>query len=121
MEAARSRFGDEAAADPFRGLYLSADQAASALDREAGSPLAGGVDRSGLPCWREILARDADWARLQVLRELTAAENAENQEAAGPEPAPAVMTVPQHRSGFRPRVVQAGQQLTGPIRTGGGR
>ena len=74
MEAARARFGDEAAADPFRGLYLSADQAASALDREAGSPLAGGADRSGLPCWREILAEDACWARLQASYGLSDAE-----------------------------------------------
>ena len=74
MQAARARFGDEAAADPFRGLYLSADQAASALDREAGSPLAGGADRSGLPCWREILAEDASWARLQASYGLSDAE-----------------------------------------------
>ena len=74
MEAARARFGDEAAADPFRGLYLSADQAASALDREAGSPLAAGADRSGLPCWREILAEDASWARLQASYGLSDAE-----------------------------------------------
>ena len=44
---------------------------------------------------RETLLRIS--GALQVLRELIAAENgenAENQEAAGPEPAPAVMTVP---------------------------
>jgi septal ring factor EnvC (AmiA/AmiB activator) len=44
---------------------------------------------------RETLLRIS--GALQVLRELIAAENAENaenQEAAGPEPAPAVLTVP---------------------------
>ena len=41
---------------------------------------------------RETLLRIA--GALQVLRELIAAENAENQEAARPEPAPVVMTVP---------------------------
>ena len=74
MEAARARFGDEAAADPFRGLYLSDGQAASALDREAGSPLAAGADRAGLPCWREILAGDVGWARLQESYGLSDAE-----------------------------------------------
>jgi septal ring factor EnvC (AmiA/AmiB activator) len=41
---------------------------------------------------RETLLRIS--GALQVLRELIAAENTENKEAAGPEPAPAVMTVP---------------------------
>ncbi len=41
---------------------------------------------------RETLLRIS--GALQVLRELITAENAENQEAAGPEPAPAVLTVP---------------------------
>jgi septal ring factor EnvC (AmiA/AmiB activator) len=41
---------------------------------------------------RETLLRIS--GALQVLRELIAAENSENQEAAAPEPAPAVMTVP---------------------------
>jgi septal ring factor EnvC (AmiA/AmiB activator) len=44
---------------------------------------------------RETLLRIS--GAIQVLRELIAAENAgnaENQEPAGPEPAPAVMTVP---------------------------
>jgi len=41
---------------------------------------------------RETLLRIS--GALQVLRELIAAENAENQEAARPEPAPVVMTVP---------------------------
>ena len=49
-------------------------QAAGALDREAGSPLAGGADRSVLPCWREILAGDASWARLQASYGLSDAE-----------------------------------------------
>ena len=74
MQAARVRFGTEAAADPFRGLYLSDDQAASALDREAGSPLAGAADRGGLPCWSEILAGDTCWARLQESYGLSDAE-----------------------------------------------
>src|SRR5437762_5187960 len=74
MQAARARFGDEAAADPFRGLYLSDGQAAGALDREAGSPLAAGADRGVLPCWREILSGDASWARLQESYGLSDAE-----------------------------------------------
>jgi hypothetical protein len=74
MQAARARFGDEAAADPFRGLYLSDGQAAGALDREAGSPLAAGADRGVPPGWREILAGDAGWARLQESYGLSDAE-----------------------------------------------
>jgi AAA+ superfamily predicted ATPase len=74
MHAARERFGDEAAADPFRGLYFSADQAAGALDRVAGRPLAGDADRGGLPDWAGILAGNAGWARLQESYGLSDAE-----------------------------------------------
>ena len=42
MAAARIRFGIDAGSDPFRGLYLSADQAADSLGREAEPVFSGG-------------------------------------------------------------------------------
>jgi hypothetical protein len=74
MAAAQVRFGIDAAADPFRGLYLSADQAADALGREGGRPLAGGADRDRLPAWAGILAGDGPWARIQESYGLSEAE-----------------------------------------------
>jgi AAA+ superfamily predicted ATPase len=74
MAAARIRFGVDAAADPFRGLYLSADQAADSLGREAGRPLAGEADGGGLPAWAGIIAGSVGWARIQEGYGLSEAE-----------------------------------------------
>ena len=74
MAAARIRFGVDAETDPFRGLYLSADQAADSLGREAGRPLTGEADRGGLPAWAGIIARNAHWAMIQDSYGLSEAE-----------------------------------------------
>ena len=73
MAAARVRFGDEAAADPFRGLYLSADQAAASLDREAGRRWRAGPMAAGCPGPRSWPG-SAGWARLQASYGLSDAE-----------------------------------------------
>lgn len=64
VHAAAARFGPDAAADAFRGLYVTAEQAAALLDRPGGGP-ASGARAVVEPSWDEIVAVDAGWAWLR--------------------------------------------------------
>ena len=63
-EAARVRFGSDAGADAFRGLYVSAEQAERRLVRPAGEPLVTGAVVPG-PSWPEIATAAPAWAWLR--------------------------------------------------------
>ena len=62
---ARLRFGAEAGRDSFRGLYVTDEQAAAALGRPPGEPLAahpGPATASVLePTWAEVAAGHRGW------------------------------------------------------------
>ncbi|WP_239395168.1 ATP-binding protein [Frankia sp. CiP3] len=67
VTAAGERFGAEAAADSFRGLYLSEEQIRRGLLVAAGLPLAAQRPPSATPppTWAEIEADNAAWAWLR--------------------------------------------------------
>ncbi|MCX4821047.1 AAA family ATPase [Streptomyces sp. NBC_01142] len=66
VEAARTRFGAEAAADSFRGLFVSAVQAERALEVPAGEPLLAGSGGAPLePDWKRITDEARGWAWLR--------------------------------------------------------
>jgi AAA+ superfamily predicted ATPase len=62
LAAARERYGDAAKADSFRGLYVSVEQAAGALDGSAGRPLLAGVAEPVRPDWDRICDGHPGWA-----------------------------------------------------------
>ncbi len=62
LAAARARYGDAARADEFRGLYVSAEQAAGALDGSAGTPLLAGATEPARPGWDRICDHHPGWA-----------------------------------------------------------
>ena len=72
LAAARERFGPDASTDPFRGLYISSEQAATALDVPAGTPLLARADggpgpsAGGLSAWADIAEVDPGWGWLRT-------------------------------------------------------
>jgi AAA+ superfamily predicted ATPase len=70
---AAGTYGGDAAADPFRGLYTDADQAAAALRRSAGAPVPQTTGQPGpvAPGWDEVVAADTGWAWLKGCYHLT--------------------------------------------------
>ena len=62
VRGAALRFGPDAAADAFRGLYITAQQAIELLDRPATPGPAAAVVA---PSWAEIIAVDPAWAWLR--------------------------------------------------------
>ena len=65
VAAAQASYGPEAATDPFRGLYVSQEQAARSLAGPPGEPLQDAYDQSLEPCWNDISDADAAWAWLR--------------------------------------------------------
>jgi len=70
VAAARLRFGPEAAADAFRGLYLTAEQVERALATPAGQPLVGSAravvpDAVPPPSWAELVDDNPRWEWLR--------------------------------------------------------
>ncbi|MFJ3902866.1 AAA family ATPase [Streptomyces sp. NPDC090025] len=64
VEGARERWGTEAQGDPFRGLYLSAEQVDRAFGAPAGEPLFARPTADGpmcAPSWREITDEGPGW------------------------------------------------------------
>ncbi|MGV9385764.1 AAA family ATPase [Nonomuraea sp. NPDC003707] len=73
---ARERFGAGAAADAFRGLYVTAEQAAASLHGEPGAPLLAGTAARGAgepvrPSWDEVTGDHAGWSWLRDTYGLT--------------------------------------------------
>ena len=64
LRIAALRFGPDAAADAFRGLYVTAEQAGELLGRPAGASF-GTESASVEPAWDDVLAADEGWAWLQ--------------------------------------------------------
>src|SRR5215831_14407018 len=58
--AAGQRYGPDAAADSFRGLYLSEEQAGRALAAPVAQPLAAATP--DLPSWADVAADNPRWA-----------------------------------------------------------
>jgi AAA+ superfamily predicted ATPase len=76
VAAARLRFGPEAAADAFRGLYLTAEQVERALATPAGQPLVGSApavvpDTVPPPSWAELVDDNPRWEWLRDTHELS--------------------------------------------------
>lgn len=80
VAAARQRFGPEAAADAFRGLYLTAEQVERALATPAGQPLVGSAppvvpetveDTVPPPSWAELVDDNPRWRWLRDTHELS--------------------------------------------------
>jgi AAA+ superfamily predicted ATPase len=76
VAAARLRFGPEAAADAFRGLYLTAEQVERALATPAGQPLAGSAssvapDTVPPPSWPELVEDNPRWRWLRDTHQLS--------------------------------------------------
>jgi AAA+ superfamily predicted ATPase len=70
LRQARERFGAEASADSFRGLYVTAEQAAAALAGPPGIPLLDGTELNGatcpdLPDWNQLTAAHPGWRWLK--------------------------------------------------------
>jgi len=70
LPQASERFGADAAADSFRGLYVSAAQAAASLAGPPGAPmLAGGgladLGPPALPSWDQVACADPGWQWLR--------------------------------------------------------
>ena len=62
LPRARERFGAEASADSFRGLYVSAEQATAGLAGPPGVPLLDGTaPGAGLPDWDRVTAVHPGW------------------------------------------------------------
>jgi hypothetical protein len=70
VAAAHLAYGADAAADAFRGLYVSAEQAERALDGAAARPLVTGREPVR-PGWAAIAADDPGWAWLREHHPLT--------------------------------------------------
>ena len=80
LRRARERFGAEASADSFRGLYVSADQASAALTGPPGVPLLNdrlaGMDQGDgtlaeMPDWNRVTAAHPGWSWLRDTHGLT--------------------------------------------------
>jgi SpoVK/Ycf46/Vps4 family AAA+-type ATPase len=67
LPQAQARFGAEASADSFRGLYVSAAQATASLDGPPGVPLLNGPVLTGAdaPCWEQVASEHAGWRWLR--------------------------------------------------------
>jgi AAA+ superfamily predicted ATPase len=70
LRQARERFGAEASADSFRGLYVSAEQAAAALAGPPGIPLLDGTELNDAACpdipnWNQVTAVHPGWRWLK--------------------------------------------------------
>jgi AAA+ superfamily predicted ATPase len=78
VAAARLRFGPEAAADAFRGLYLTAEQVERALATPAGQPLMGPapsfVPDTPPPSWAELVENNPRWRWLRDAHQLSETE-----------------------------------------------
>jgi ATPase family associated with various cellular activities (AAA) len=76
LPQASERFGADAAADAFRGLYVSAGQAAASLAGPPGAPMlaGGGLADPGppaLPSWDQVAFADSGWRWLRDSCRLT--------------------------------------------------
>ncbi|WP_410791032.1 ATP-binding protein [Kribbella sp. C-35] len=72
VTAARQRYGPGAAADDYRGLYLTAEQVELSLARPPGEPIAGMADLGAdLPSWREVATDSPRWSWLRDTYGLT--------------------------------------------------
>jgi AAA+ superfamily predicted ATPase len=91
LAVARERFGEDAAADPFRGLHIGPEQARAALDGPAGTPLLGSARRVAdrrepeLPAWDDVAGASSGWAWLRAAHGLTDQELDVLLVALGPE------------------------------------
>jgi SpoVK/Ycf46/Vps4 family AAA+-type ATPase len=65
MPAAQESYGSEASRDPFRGLYVTPDQAVRSLVAPPGQPLSTSDGPPIEPCWHDILAANVNWAWLR--------------------------------------------------------
>jgi ATPase family associated with various cellular activities (AAA) len=70
LAQARERFGAEASADAFRGLYISAAQASAALDGPPGLPLLNAATpesaaEPAMPGWEQVTAAHHGWRWLR--------------------------------------------------------
>jgi AAA+ superfamily predicted ATPase len=75
VEAARQRYGPEAASDIYRGLYVSEEHVRRALDASvAETLLVTPPETSHAPGWQEISADNPRWAWLRDRHDLTEAE-----------------------------------------------
>ena len=71
LDAARERYGEGAAADAFRGLYVTVEQASAPLAGAVGVPLqtlgSSSTDRhTSVPGWAEICSAHRGWAWLRA-------------------------------------------------------
>ncbi|MEU6885650.1 ATP-binding protein [Streptomyces viridosporus] len=69
VESARGRYGPEASADPFRGLYVNAEQAERSMRRPPGEPLCAPGDSQPAgsePGWERIAATERGWSWLRT-------------------------------------------------------
>ena len=67
--AAGQRYGPDAAADSFRGLYLTEEQVRRTLAAPVAQPLAGAA--AALPGWDDVAADNPRWAWLRERYQLT--------------------------------------------------
>jgi AAA+ superfamily predicted ATPase len=67
--AAEQRYGPDAAADSFRGLYLSEEQVRRTLAAPVGQPLAAAT--AALPGWDDVAADNPRWAWVRERYQLT--------------------------------------------------
>ena len=74
VAAARVRFGDGTQSDPFRGLYVTDEQAAGALDGSSVTPLLRASRESLSPSWTEICDAHPGWAWVRDTHDLSARE-----------------------------------------------
>ena len=76
LPQASERFGADAAADSFRGLYVSAAQAAASLTGPPGAPMLAGRGLAdpgppALPSWDQVAFADSGWGWLRDSYRLT--------------------------------------------------